>query len=338
MTTVVPGMLKNGNYAENSAPQKSQLQQLMPFVQDSSQYCTISNSVCVADYGSSDGANSISWMKECIKSIKVRNPSAEISTVFIDVPRNDWNYLLSGPAASLESFVFAVGRSFYQQVLPSNTLSLGVASTSFHWLTESPSEVGDHILGQFSSDKKIQELWSRNAREAWRALMELRSKELMKGGRMLVTGLAWKDDGKGFRKVFGTLNTSLQLLVDKKKLHPSQKKRIAIPMYIRSAEESTQGLEDVPLKLVHSQIYEEDSPLFLSYSQHGNLDLFAEQFAKFIRAAYEPIIRHLISIEDKCCSVDETMNALWEEYASQVKQFPQEVSRCNFSILVFEKQ
>lgn len=88
----------------------------------------------VADYGSSQGKNSLLPMQGAIHAVRSRIGETRPIFIFhIDQPKNDFNTLFEVLATdpdrySLEdanTFPCAVGRSFYESVLPQETVHLG---------------------------------------------------------------------------------------------------------------------------------------------------------------------------------------------------------------------
>ena len=81
----------------------------------------------IADYGSTQGKNSMASMHSAIQGLRRRiGPDRAISVIHIDQPSNDFNTLFAVLDADPERYVAddsnvfpaAVGRSFYQSVLP----------------------------------------------------------------------------------------------------------------------------------------------------------------------------------------------------------------------------
>jgi hypothetical protein len=100
--------------------------------------------IVIADYGSSQGRNSLLPMRAAIEVIQARLGSERPIFVYHeDLPANDFNalfevlgkdpqgYALNGP----NIFPCAIGRSFYESVLPSNYVHLGWCSYAAMWIS-----------------------------------------------------------------------------------------------------------------------------------------------------------------------------------------------------------
>ena len=92
-----------------------------------------SHPIVIADYGSSEGKNSLAPMRLVIETIRRRtDPKRPILVFHIDQPANDFNSLFgllnTDPASYAlgpDVFSCAIGRSFYDKVLPPGYVHLG---------------------------------------------------------------------------------------------------------------------------------------------------------------------------------------------------------------------
>src|SRR5262249_22642183 len=110
----------------------------------------------VVDYGSSQGRNSTGPMRVVLDALRARLPApAPVHVVHTDLASNDWSTLFRtvfGPDGYLTGheavFPSAIGRSFYERLLPDATVTIGWSGTSVLWLDGRP-DVGPGNL--FSS-------------------------------------------------------------------------------------------------------------------------------------------------------------------------------------------
>ena len=100
--------------------------------------------VTVADYGSSEGRNSIATVTTALSLLSARG-SASITVLHNDLPTNDWRGLadnLAGPDSYLRAFPSArslfAPRSFFERVTSPATVTLGTSGSSAHWLSRQP--------------------------------------------------------------------------------------------------------------------------------------------------------------------------------------------------------
>ena len=91
--------------------------------------------VVIADYGSSQGKNSLAPMRTAIENVRSRiGPRRPISVFHIDQPSDDFNTLFELLDADPDRYTLhepdvfpcAIGRSFYENVLPPDSVPLGL--------------------------------------------------------------------------------------------------------------------------------------------------------------------------------------------------------------------
>jgi hypothetical protein len=117
----------------------------------------VSAPFCIADMGCADGGSSMMLIRRCIERVREAAPARQVSVVYTDQPRNNYNALFGilhgldeGPAPSYlndfdDVFAMASGSSFYRQLLPDGTLELGFSSTAMHWLSQKPCDISGHV-------------------------------------------------------------------------------------------------------------------------------------------------------------------------------------------------
>ena len=106
-----------------------------------------------SDMGTADAGTSLEMIGDAIAAIRQRFPERDVQIVYTDQPRNDYNVIfqmlhgLTGQASYLDRFeniqVMASATSFYNRILPANTLDLGFSATAMHWLSRKPCDIRD---------------------------------------------------------------------------------------------------------------------------------------------------------------------------------------------------
>ncbi len=107
---------------------------------------SIANGFTLSDMGSADAGTSLNMIGKVIDAVSKRVPSAPVSVVYTDQPRNDFNALITniyglGPFETYldkkdNVYPLVSGTSFYRQIIPSNSLNLGFSATAMHWLSK----------------------------------------------------------------------------------------------------------------------------------------------------------------------------------------------------------
>ena len=116
--------------------------------------------IAIADYGAANGYNSLLPIGAAIAIVRERTrPDHAILVAHTDVPDNDFTALFATLAEDPDSylkkdaatFASAVGRSFYTQILPSQSIALGWSSWAVHWLSRVPMPIPDHVQISYSA-------------------------------------------------------------------------------------------------------------------------------------------------------------------------------------------
>ncbi len=116
--------------------------------------------VVIADYGSSQGKNSLAPMQIAIRNLRPRlGPNRPIFVFHIDQPSNDFNSLFEVLSSDPDRYALdnanvfpcAIGRSFYEQVLPPGSVHLGWCSYAAVWLRRIPSLIPGHFFAPCST-------------------------------------------------------------------------------------------------------------------------------------------------------------------------------------------
>ena len=103
--------------------------------------------IVIADYGASTGHNSLLPISAALPVLRKRTrPEHSVLVVHTDVPDNNFTVLFQTLADDPDTylhkdaatFASAVGRSFYSQIIPSNSVHLGWTSWAIQWLSRVP--------------------------------------------------------------------------------------------------------------------------------------------------------------------------------------------------------
>jgi hypothetical protein len=140
MTGGTLGMSKA--YNSSSVLQKTAVQLSVKFIREGINALDGISVDIIADFGSSQGSNSISAMKTIINYLReTKKIVKQPLVIHNDLPTNDWTSLFHLLNKDKSYNGVASGRSFYEQCLPSNSLSIGYSSSSLHWLSNKPCNI-----------------------------------------------------------------------------------------------------------------------------------------------------------------------------------------------------
>ena len=263
--------------------------------------------IVIADYGSSQGKNSLVPMKAAITGLRKRAGAERAISVFhVDQPSNDFNSLFEVLDADPGRYVAddpnvypaAIGRSFYQSVLPPGSVHVGWSSYAAVWLSRVPQPISDHFIAIRS--KGAHAAFDRQAAEDWVNFLALRSRELRPGGRIVVVLPGVTDDGAvGIEPIFDNANAVLDEMVSDGAItseersrmaltaHPRRKQDILAP-FVGNGQFENMTVEDFAMSEVYDGAWEQ-------YSVDNDKDALAAKRALFFRSIFVPSLAGALS-------------------------------------------
>jgi len=252
----------------------------------------------VADYGSSQGRNSLAPLAAAIGVLRERaGADRPISVVHTDLPDNDFSALFQTVAADPGSylrgdsniFTYAIGRSFYESLFPSGSVTLGWSSWAVQWMSRVPAPVPDHIHYSRSAVASVRAAYARQGAEDWQTFLALRGRELRPGGRLVVLLMALGEDGDfGFGPVMDHLEATLTELVADGFVTPAEHARMVIPTVGRSRSDLLAPFAAsgrfAGLEVVQLDIFRGADPIWDAYETSRDVTAFALSWGAFTRA------------------------------------------------------
>ena len=237
----------HGGYNRGSRVQAAGLSPAVPLLERAARTAALADppvAVAIADYGCSEGHNSLLPLAAAIRVLRGRiGPKRAISVIHTDVAENDFTGLFETLAAGPDSyarddpaiFPSAVGRSFYEQILPAGSVTLGWSSWAVQWLSRIPALIPDQVQVAFSRDDTARTAFARQAAEDWKRFLAHRCRELRPGGRLVVLTMALSEAGEfGYAPVVSAMYAGLLDLLGDGFLHAEEMHRMVIPTVVRS--------------------------------------------------------------------------------------------------------
>lgn len=256
-------------------------------------------SVTVVDYGASEGRNSLAPMGAAVDAVRtVRGGEQQVWVVHTDLPDNDFSSLFRTVADDPDSyrrpgvFTAAIGRSFYEQLLPTGSVGLGWSSIAVHWLRTVPGPL-DGFWPMAATGEQAA-VWERAAAEDWSAFLTARAAELRPGARLVVVSGAASGSPRrsGAEPVMEELARGLDELVDRGLLSAAERDAMVVPAWYRTEAEWRAPLsDDLGLVLERYEAVELGDPL---WHQHGAGADYAAAAAAAIRVSFgQPLLQGL---------------------------------------------
>jgi len=337
---VTPAAMEgHGSYNRSSQVQAAGMSPALPMLERAARTVPLppgSQPIVIADYGSSQGRNSLVPIAAAIEVLRERcGPDREISVVHTDVPENDFTVLfqtlLNNPDSYLKTdsgvFSSAVGRSFYGQVLPSNSVTLGWSSWAVQWLSSAPGPIPDQVQVSYSKDAKTRADYRGQAAQDWQNFLLARGRELCAGGSLVVLTMALDKDGEfGYRPLVEAQYATLLEMVERGFIRAEELHRMTIPTVGRSQEDilAPFGTDEKfgGLKVEEAEVFYGEDHIWAEYEQHGDARAFGAKWTAFSRASVFPTMAEALD-GGGTARITEFMDRLESETAARLAEKPE---------------
>jgi SAM dependent carboxyl methyltransferase len=283
----------------------------LPYLEKAAQSCALppgSNAIVIADYGSSQGKNSLSPMHAAIRCLRTRvGNERSVMVVHVDQHANDFNTLFDVLQKDPERYTLdepnvfpcAVGRSFYENVFPQGQVDLGWCSYAAVWLRRIPSLIPGHFIS-LGCTGDVRAAFDLQAAADWRLFLSLRARELRAGGRLVIVLPGLSDTGgSGLEPVFNSANTVLAELVDERVIDDDERKRMVLGSYPRRRAQLLEPFradgQFQSLSVEHCELLDLPDVAWTDYQVNGDLQSLVSRHAAFFRAIFVPSLSSSIS-------------------------------------------
>jgi hypothetical protein len=296
-----------GAYNRSSAVQAAGLAPAVPWLTEAAKLVPLGlpeGPLIVADYGSSQGRNSLGPLGAAIGVLRERaGADRPISVVHTDLPGNDFSALFQTVAADPDSYLrgdpnifpCAIGRSFYESLFPPGSVTLGWSSWAVQWLSRVPDAVPDHIHQSRSAVAAVRAAYARQGAEDWQTFLGLRGRELHPGGRLVIVLLALAEDGDThFGPGLDHLQAALTEFVAEGFVSPAEHARMAIPTVFRSRTDLLAPFAATGrfarLEVAQLDIFAGPDPIWDAFEASGDAKALGLSWAAFTRAWASPTL------------------------------------------------
>jgi hypothetical protein len=296
-----------GSYNRSSAVQAAGLAPAVAWFIEAAKVVPIGlpeAALVVADYGSSQGRNSLAPIGAAIGVLRQRSGDHRpITVVHTDLPANDFSALFQTVATDTESYLrgdpsifpYAIGRSFYESLFPPDTVTLGWSSWAVHWLSRVPAEVPDHVHYSRSAVVSVRLEYARQGAQDWQGFLALRGRELRVGGRLVILLVALDDDGDfGWRPAWDHIQATLTEFVAEGFIAPSEHARMTIPTVGRSRSDLLAPFAAsgrfAGLEVVQLDTFAPPDPIWDAFQARGDAHALGLRWAAMTRAFTAPAL------------------------------------------------
>ena len=282
----------------------------LPYLEKAAQSCPLpgSDPIVIADYGSSQGKNSLPPMRAAIQCLRKRvGNERAVQVIHVDQHANDFNTLFDVLHRDPERysvddpniFPSAIGRSFYENVFPREHVHLGWCSYAAVWLSRVPALIPGHFV-MLASTGDVRAAFDRQAAHDWRWFLSLRARELRPGGRLVVVLPGLNDTGRsGFELLFHCANAVLEELVYERVIGDDERKRMVLGSYPRRRaqllEPFTAEGRFQSLSVEHCELLDLPDAAWEAYQLEGDVQALVSGHAAFFRAIFVPSLASAIN-------------------------------------------
>jgi hypothetical protein len=304
-----------GFYDQHSGAQLSSIQALQDWIEAAVANLPLPafpQPITILDLGSSEGRNAIHVMATIIERLRQRT-GQPLRTIFSDLASNNFNQLFANLEEARSDGLFregvyasAVGRSFYDPLLPPGTVHLATCFNSIQWLDQLPPvPLPDFVVYRrpnpprpgLAESSETSAAFERQAERDLVRFLECRARELVPGGKLLLAGPGDTNQarvGDGFSDVF---NDACLDLVAAGRLKREEYERLTFPVYFRTVAELLGPLqrENSPVGgtfvVDRAEAMEVPTPFFVQFRRSGDVEAYARAYTGFVRAISEPVVK-----------------------------------------------
>lgn len=322
-----------GFYNRNSALQAANITSALPlFVQAASAIAVAAATLGIADYGASQGRNSMAPVAGAIDALRLRvGPGRPIVVSHVDLPTNDFTSLFTlldqDPTSYLTGrdgvFPVAIGRSHFGPVLPPQSVDLGWSANALHWLSQNPCPVPDHGWGVFSASAAVRDAIDAQLDADWMNFLNARSVEMRPGGRLVCQFMGRGPDSHGFEWMGNAFWQSWIDVADAGLLTHAELARISAPSAGRSLDQIEAPFRDgrmTGLTLVDLAMVQAPDPYWAAFARSGDAVQLGQVWANMMRAANGPSFAAALDPHRDRSAV---LDAVTERLAARIAADPQ---------------
>lgn len=262
-----------------------------------------------ADLGCADGGTSVDMWHRVLSHQRSRERARPIEIFYADLPRNDFSQLFRMVHGQTETnsyygeiadvYPFASGTSFHQAIFPRESLDLAFSATASHYISKAPCNIADHVHMVGASGEERRD-WEEAGRIEWERLLDLRARELVKGGRLVFLNFGIDAKGRylghtGGVSMFDTFNALWRELAREGVITGPEYENTNFPQVYRTAEQFTAPLRDPAsqvyrsgLRLEHVEERHLVCPYAGAFERHKDAERFAREYIPTLRSWSEP--------------------------------------------------
>jgi SAM dependent carboxyl methyltransferase len=292
-----------GFYNRNSAMQAAGISLLLDDWERIARETVIDEGpVVIADYGASQGRNSMAPMRIAIEELRVRaGQDKPVQIIHTDLPSNDFASLFTAladdPASYMKGnsnvFPSAIGRSYFEPILPAGSVNLGWNTWTMHWLS-SPVLAQDHIFAGLSASTTVQQQLADTQAGDWQTFLQCRASELKPGAYLLSAFVGRASDGRGWTWIGDHFWGAAEELGGEGLLSRDDLLRLTVPVHGRTIEQIREPFgssgQFAGLRLVKADVMTVPDGTWAAFQGNGDAQQLGATHANMVRGFSGPSV------------------------------------------------
>ncbi|TVU10522.1 hypothetical protein EJB05_44059, partial [Eragrostis curvula] len=280
------------------------------------------STLVIADLGCSSGPNALFVVSEVMSTLRAyigkgtaedqRHAAVEVQFFLNDLPGNDFNLVFQSlesvatedMAAAPPCYVAGLPGSYYTRLFPCQSVHLFHSSFSLMFRSKVPDDLSngthrneDNIYIGRSTPPSVVQMFQEQFRKDFKLFLTLRHKELVSGGRMILTFLGRKGEEMLMHgdvdSMFELLSVALNILVKKGRVEKEKLNSFNLPYYAPSISEVKALIKEDLFSIEQIELFESNWDPHDDSDSNVTLDCIrsGQNIANnSIRAVMEPLI------------------------------------------------
>jgi gibberellin A4 carboxyl methyltransferase len=308
----LPGMKAGGFYDQHSSYQRVTVEALLSWIDQAVAGMTLPDETrvfTVADYGCSEGANSILAVGRVVNALRQRRPVQPVCGIHSDLPTNNFNrlfanlhdvqtsnYLQERGVRRLHVWALATGASFYGSVLPPRSVQFALSFTAVIWMDRVPDVAVPEFIGYMEASPAAQAAFARQAAHDLAVFYRHRAEELTSGGKLLLVIPGSDGQRRCSDGLYNLLNDAGVDMVAAGRIGRERWQRFLFPTYFRTMDEMLAPLQHAEgpgadaFSVERAELLELPVPFRDRFRQSGDVQAYAAEYVGFLRAFSEPVL------------------------------------------------
>jgi hypothetical protein len=310
--TLLTGMKGDGFYDRHSSYQRDTFDGVASWIDQAVAAMNLPEPalpIVVADYGCSEGRNSIHAVGRVVAALRRRRPDQPICALHTDLPTNNFNqlflnlfdrdtenYLQAQGQRKPNTYAGAVGGNFYGTMLAPRSVHFALSFLAVQWMSRIPDVPVPHFISYKGAGSEVEQTYREQATRDLALFFQSRAEEMAPGGQLFLV-MPGSDGEWSCAKVLEVLNLACEDLVAAGRLDGERLRQFVFPLYFRTLEELIAPLIQPGSPLADAFTIErvETVVVPVSFVEHfrqtGSTEVYAPAYTGFLRAFSESVIR-----------------------------------------------